>query len=80
MARTCGNACKRISRRRFPRWCCDGVDSFYRLCLWRYVHFAQTGWLNNYAGVLYMQGACIFMHGGGGFGIVLQMQQVGGWG
>ena len=33
------------------------------MCLWCYVHLAQAGGLNNYAGVLYMQGACIFMQG-----------------
>ena len=34
------------------------------MCLWRVVHLAQAGVMNNYAGVLYMQGACIFMQGG----------------
>ena len=33
------------------------------MCLWRIVHLAQTRVVNNYAGVLYMQGACIFMQG-----------------
>ena len=28
------------------------------------MHLAQAGVMNNYAGVLYMQGACIFMQGG----------------
>ena len=32
--------------------------------LWCYVHLAQAGVMNNYAGALYMQGACIFMQGG----------------
>ena len=34
------------------------------MCLWCYVHLAQARVMNNYAGVLYMQGACIFMQGG----------------
>ena len=34
------------------------------MCLWCYVHLAQAGVMNEYAGVLYMQGACIFMQGG----------------
>ena len=41
------------------------MDSFGGFCLWRYVHLAQTGRLNNYARAVYMHGACIFMHGGG---------------
>lgn len=56
-----------ITSRRFPSvWRCNRGGSRIRvMCLWCYVHLAQTGVMNNYAGVLYMQGACIFMQGGG---------------
>lgn len=56
-----------ITSRRFPSvWRCSYGGSYIRaMCLWCYVHLAQAGGLNNYAGVLYMQGACIFMQGGG---------------
>lgn len=63
-ARTYGANCKHTLTRLFPRWCYDG-GGYIRACgLWRYVHFAQARVVNEYARALYMQGACIFMHGG----------------
>ena len=56
------------TRRRSPsawRWSYDGGAHIRACGLWRVVHLAQAGVMNNYAGVLYMQGACIFMQGGG---------------
>ena len=50
----------------FPSvWRLDYGNSYFRACGGgRYGDYRKAGWLNNYAGVLYMQGACIFMHGG----------------
>lgn len=64
-ARTYGASYKRTLRRRSRRWSYDGGGRIRVMCLWCYVHLAQAGVLNNYAGALYMQGACIFMQGGG---------------
>ena len=63
-ARTYGASYKRTLRKRSRRWSYDGGGRIRVMCLWCYVHLAQTRVLNNYAGVLYMQGACIFMQGG----------------
>lgn len=65
MARTYGNACKRISRRHFPRWYYDGGYHFRAMRIRGFVHFAQARVMNNYTRALHIQGACIFMHGGG---------------
>ncbi len=54
-----------ITRRRSRRWSYDGGAHLRAMCLWCYVHLAQAGIMNNYAGALYIQGACIFMQGGG---------------
>lgn len=64
-ARTCGASYKRTLSRRFRRWIYDGGAYIRAMCLWCYVHLAQAGVMNNYTRVLYIQGACIFMHGGG---------------
>ena len=62
-ARTCGASYKRTLRRRFRRWSYDGGAHLRARGGGCDGNSRKARVVNNYAGVLYMQGACIFMQG-----------------
>lgn len=67
MRASCLTSSAPTTSRHFPSvWRCNyGGAHFRAMCLWRVVHLAQAGVMNEYTRALYMQGACIFMQGGG---------------
>lgn len=66
MKASCSTSSAPTTNRHSPSvWRCNYGNSYFcAMCLWRVVHLAQAGVMNEYTRALYMQGACIFMQGG----------------